>query len=91
VVAEVSVGDGAVVSSARLARWGRYGIIDQVETVPGFRHRGLATAVMATLGNWAVGHGVCTGLLSATDDGAVLYRRLGWTALGEIAGAVRSH
>ena len=44
---------------------------------------------MSVLGNWAVGNGTRTGLLSRTEQGVALYRRLGWTAHGEIAGAVR--
>jgi len=89
-VAAVLNRDGLVVSSARLARWSGYGIVDQVETIPRFRRHGLATVVMTMLSNWAVSNGVHTGLLSATEHGATLYRRLGWVAHGEIAGAVRS-
>jgi hypothetical protein len=48
------------------------------------------TRVMAILGNWAVSNGTPTGLLAATGQGAILYHRLGWTAHGEIAGAVRA-
>ena len=91
VVAEIRDGRGEVVSSGRLARWGRYGIVDDVRTVTPHRRRGLATAVMTILGNRAVTAGLPTGLLSATDEGAALYRLLGWTGMGEIAGAVRSH
>ena len=40
IVATVLDGDNALASSARLARWGRYGIVDQVETSA--RHRRLA-------------------------------------------------
>ena len=87
IVAAVLNRDGLVVSSARLARWSGYGIVDQVETIPRFRRHGLATVVMTMLSSWAVVH---TGLLSATEHGATLYRRLGWVARGEIAGAVRS-
>lgn len=90
VVAEVRDGAGDVVSSGRLARWGGYGIVDRVRTGDLHRRRGLATVVVASLGNWAVGHGLRTGLLSASAEGAAVYRRLGWGTVGEIAGAVRS-
>jgi len=89
IVAVVLDGAGTVASSARLARWGGYGIVDQVETSLRHRRRGMATTVMSILGTWAVSSGVRTGLLAATEQGAILYRRLGWTAHGEIAGAVR--
>ena len=90
-VAAVLDGEGAVVSSARLVRWGPYGIVDQVATVPAHRRRGLATAVMAMLGQWAVSNGLHTGVLSATEQGAFLYGQLGWIAHGEVAGAIRTH
>ncbi len=80
---------GTLVSSGRLARWGKYGIVDQVETRPGHQRRGLATAMMTILVNQAVDSGTRAGLLCATDQGAALYRRLGWTGHGTVAGAVR--
>ena len=88
-VVTVRDGENVLAASARLARWGAYGIVDQVETSARHRRRGLATAVMTILGNWAVGNGTRTGLLSGTELGVALYRRLGWTTHGEIAGAVR--
>jgi hypothetical protein len=91
IAVEICDGGDSVVASARLARWGRLGIVDQVETVAPHRRRGLATAAMAILGDRAVGWGLRTGLLSATEQGASLYRRLGWGSVGEVAGAVREH
>jgi hypothetical protein len=35
------------------------------------------------------GGGLRTGLLAATEQGANLYRRLGWTIHGEIGDAIR--
>jgi SAM-dependent methyltransferase len=67
---------------------GEFGIVDKVDTVPAHGRRGLATAALAVLGNWAVDHGLRIGVLAATDQGAPLYRRLGWTSHGPIAGAV---
>ena len=82
--------DGDIASSARLAPSGRYGVIDQVWTRPPHRRRGLGTSLMTLLGNRAANAGLTMGLLSATDDGRALYRTLGWTSHGELAGAVRS-
>jgi GNAT superfamily N-acetyltransferase len=83
-------GAGAVVSSARLAACGRYGVIDRVRTRPSDRRRGLGRAVMTVLGNRALDEGLTTGLLSATAEGRALYRALGWAIRGELAGAFRS-
>jgi len=82
--------DGDIASSARLAPFGRYGIIDQVCTRPPHRRRGLGSSLMAMLGNQAVGLSLSTGVLAATDNGRALYRTLGWTTRGELAGAFRS-
>jgi hypothetical protein len=82
---------GTPVSSAHLARWGEYGIVDQVETHTGHQRRGLATAIMTILGNQAVDSGARSGLLCATEQGAALYRRLGWTGHGTVTGTVRLH
>jgi len=81
---------GTPVSSGRLAPWGRHGIIDQVETRPDHQRRGLATAVMTILGNQAVDCGIRSGLLCATKPGEAVYRRLGWTSHGTVAGAVHA-
>jgi GNAT superfamily N-acetyltransferase len=82
--------DGAVVSSARLAPSGPYGVIDRVRTRAADQRRGLARAVMTMLGNRALDDGLSMGLLSATADGRGLYKALGWTICGELAGAFRS-
>ncbi len=86
-VATVIDGIGATAASGRLAPAGRFGIIDQVETSPAHRRRGLGTTVMHTLGDHAARHGLDTGLLVATDDGRHLYRSMGWTVRSEIAAA----
>jgi len=81
--------DGDIAASARLAPSGRYGVVDQVWTRPAHRRHGLGTLLMTMLGNRAVSLGLTTGVLSATDDGRALYRALGWTARGPLAGAFR--
>lgn len=81
---------GDLVASARLAPSGPYGVVDRVRTRPADRRRGMGRAVMAMLGNRALDDGLTTGLLSATTEGRALYRALGWTIRGEMAGAFRS-
>jgi ribosomal protein S18 acetylase RimI-like enzyme len=87
VVATVVDASGAVAASGRLAPAGGCGVIDQVETAPAHQRRGLGTTVMRMLSDHAVRNGLGTGILVATEDGRRLYRRLGWTVRGEIAGA----
>ncbi len=87
VVATVVDATGAAAASGRLAPAGEYGVIDQVETVPAHRRRGLGTTVMWALSDHAVRNGLGTGILVATEDGRRMYRALGWTVRSEIAAA----
>ncbi|RLP82513.1 hypothetical protein EAD89_28500 [Micromonospora sp. BL4] len=82
--------NGDIVSRARLASIGRYGVIDRVRTRAADQRRGMGRAVMTMLGNRALDEGLTTGLLSATADGRGLYSALGWSIRGEMAGAFRS-
>jgi hypothetical protein len=82
--------NGDIVSRARLAASGRYGVIDRVRTRAADQRRGMGRAVMTMLGNRALDEGLTTGLLSATADGRRLYSALGWEIRGELAGAFRS-
>lgn len=87
VIATVLDAAGAEAASGRLAPAGGHGVIDQVETAPAHRRRGLGTAVMRTLSNHAAHNGLGTGILVATETGRRLYRTLGWTVRSEIASA----
>ncbi|MEU8422115.1 GNAT family N-acetyltransferase [Micromonospora sp. NPDC048835] len=85
VVAAVVDASGTVAASGRLAPAGTCGVIDQVETAPAHRRRGLGTTVMRMLSDHATRNGLGSGILVATDDGRSLYRALGWTVRSEIA------
>lgn len=87
VVAAVLDATGTPVASGRLAPAGVIGVIDQVETAPAHRRRGLGKIVMRLLGHHAVQLGMHTGALVATDDGRKLYSTLGWTVRTPIAAA----
>ncbi|GAB4060257.1 GNAT family N-acetyltransferase [Catellatospora paridis] len=87
VVVTVLDATGTPVASGRLAPAGVIGVIDQVETAPAHRRRGLGKTVMRLLGHHAVQLGVHTGALVATDDGRKLYGTLGWTVRTPIAAA----
>ncbi|MEU8077292.1 GNAT family N-acetyltransferase [Catellatospora citrea] len=87
VVATVLDATGTPVASGRLAPAGAVGVIDQVETAPAHRRRGLGKIVMRLLGHHAVRLGMHTGALVATDDGCKLYSALGWSVRTPIAAA----
>jgi GNAT superfamily N-acetyltransferase len=89
--AGIAVADGVTTvtiedrASGRLVLRDGFGIVDQVETDPAHRRRGLGTAVMRTLEGWAACRGAHTGILIATDEGRALYGRLGWTVRSPVA------
>lgn len=87
VVTTILDATGTSVASGRLAPAGVIGVVDQVETAPAHRRRGLGRIVMRRLGHHAVQLGMHTGVLVATDDGRKLYSTLGWTARTPIAAA----
>ncbi|SCL14495.1 FR47-like protein [Micromonospora nigra] len=87
IVAKVIDAAGEVAASGRLAPAGQVGVIDQVETAPAHRRRGLGSSVMRTLSHHAVRLGVHRGVLVATDEGRDLYRALGWTVRAPVAAA----
>ncbi|MER5479329.1 GNAT family N-acetyltransferase [Streptomyces sp. NPDC002734] len=68
---------------------GRSAVIDQVETFPAHRRRGLGSLVMRLLGNAAVTAGASTAVLAATTEGRALYEALGWRTRGPLTSLVR--
>jgi ribosomal protein S18 acetylase RimI-like enzyme len=58
---------------------GRYGYVQSMVTDPAFRRRGLARAVLVALLDRFAAVGVTRVDLHATDQGAPLYRSLGFT------------
>lgn len=75
------VADEKLAAHASVRVDGPDAVIDQVETMPAHRRRGLATCVMRAVESWAVSEGAATGILAASADGQVLYSRLGWRAV----------
>ncbi|MFF5448452.1 GNAT family N-acetyltransferase [Streptomyces sp. NPDC012888] len=65
----------------------RTGYVEAVAVRPDRRRRGLGTAVMAELER-VVERAYVLGALSASDEGAGLYRSLGWTVWGGRIGAL---
>ncbi|MGW6202932.1 GNAT family N-acetyltransferase [Streptomyces sp. NPDC055089] len=64
-------------------------VVDQVETSPDHRRKGLGSLVMRTLGNAAVATGSSTGVLAATAEGRSLYEALGWRTHSPLTSLVR--
>jgi GNAT superfamily N-acetyltransferase len=87
IVASVIDTVGEIAASGRLAPAGPVGVVDQVETAPAHRRRGLGSTVMRSLSHHAAGLGMHSGVLVATDEGRDLYRSLGWKVRTPIAAA----
>lgn len=69
--------------------WGlSVAVVDQVETAPDQRRRGLGRLVMRRLTQAALDQGATVGVLDATADGQALYESLGWAAQAPLAGSV---
>lgn len=78
----VVLADGVVAADGTVALEDGWAVFDRVQTDPGHRRRGLGSAVMQALAGWALDRGVSAGALVASPEGALLYRRLGWTQRG---------
>ncbi|TQF07472.1 GNAT family N-acetyltransferase [Kitasatospora acidiphila] len=75
----VRTSEGHFAARGQVAATGRSAVVDQIETAPGHRRRGLGALVMRTLQDTAHAAGATTGVLVATPDGQALYSTLGWT------------
>ncbi|MGH1551630.1 GNAT family N-acetyltransferase [Streptomyces sp. L7] len=65
--------DGAFAARGQIAVTGSTAVVDQVETDPAHRRRGLGRLVMAVLADAAAGQGAVVGVLGATPEGRALY------------------
>lgn len=85
---EVRIMAGAEVAArGKAALTGEFAVIDQVETAPDHRRRGLGKSVMSALSEATTRRGATTGVLVATEDGRALYSRLGWTLVSPVTAA----
>ncbi|RZS40863.1 acetyltransferase (GNAT) family protein [Herbihabitans rhizosphaerae] len=81
---------GVLAASGRAGCDGPTAVIDQVETAPEHRRRGLGRVVMAALADQAARIGAVDGVLVATSDGHALYEALGWSTRSHVTPAVLS-
>ncbi len=66
-------------------------VVDQVDTSPSHRRRGLGALLMRTLQNAAFEAGAERAVLGATTDGRALYNTLNWRTAGPLTGLVREN
>ncbi|MBP2340175.1 GNAT superfamily N-acetyltransferase [Saccharothrix coeruleofusca] len=85
--AVVRAADGSTASSGRVAVWGAAAVVDQVSTDPAHRRRGLGRVVMRSLAAAAVERGASRAVLLATEEGARLYRSVGWSVASPVTAA----
>ncbi|MBZ3903766.1 GNAT family N-acetyltransferase [Streptomyces griseiscabiei] len=74
----IAAPDGSFAARGQIAPTGATAVVDQIETSPDHRRRGLATTVLHTLTRSALTQGAETGVLAGTPDGRALYEALGW-------------
>ncbi|MCQ9131519.1 GNAT family N-acetyltransferase [Streptomyces hilarionis] len=74
----IAAPDGSLAARGQIAPTGATAVVDQIETAPAHRRRGLGALVMRTLHHAAAAQGARTGILGATPQGRALYESLGW-------------
>ncbi|MEH0418569.1 GNAT family N-acetyltransferase [Streptomyces sp. B21-083] len=74
----LAAADGSWAARGQIAPTGRTAVVDQVETSPAHRRRGLGAFVMRTLAREAFTQGAERGVLAGTPEGRALYESLGW-------------
>jgi GNAT superfamily N-acetyltransferase len=83
----VAAPDGSLAARGQIAPTGATAVVDQVETAPEHRRKGLGSLVMRTLQNAAVRQGARTGVLAGTPAGRGLYEALGWEVVALLTSA----
>ncbi|MGV9554516.1 GNAT family N-acetyltransferase [Streptomyces sp. NPDC003401] len=83
----VTAPDGSFAARGQVAPTGATAVVDQVETAPGHRRRGLGGLVVRLLTERAAAEGAETGVLAGTPAGRALYESLGWTVTAPLTSA----
>lgn len=79
--------DGSWAARGQLAPTGATAVVDQIETSPLHRRKGLGTVVMHTLQRAASAQGVELCVLAGTPAGRGLYESLSWTVAAPLTSA----
>ncbi|MGW8993641.1 GNAT family N-acetyltransferase [Streptomyces zhihengii] len=74
----VTADDGSFAARGQVAATGATAVVDQIETAPHHRRKGLGRLVMHTLQQAALDQGADVAVLGASPDGRALYESLGW-------------
>ncbi|MEU7722729.1 GNAT family N-acetyltransferase [Streptomyces tibetensis] len=83
----VAAPDGSLAARGQIAARGEIAVVDQIETAPEHRRRGLGSLVMRTLQHTAAQQGARTGVLAGTPAGRGLYEALGWDVVATLTSA----
>ncbi|MFE8960959.1 GNAT family N-acetyltransferase [Streptomyces iakyrus] len=83
----VAAPDGSLAARGQIAPTGETAVVDQIETAPDHRRKGMGSLVMRTLQDVAVREGARTGVLAGTPAGRGLYEALGWTVMAPLTSA----
>ncbi|MFJ9716473.1 GNAT family N-acetyltransferase [Streptomyces sp. NPDC101213] len=83
----VTAPDGSFAARGQVAPTGATAVVDQVETAPAHRRRGLGGLVVRLLAERAAAEGAETGVLAGTPAGRALYESLGWTVTAPLTSA----
>ncbi|MFE6284561.1 GNAT family N-acetyltransferase [Streptomyces sp. NPDC057877] len=79
--------DGSLAARGQLATTGATAVVDQMETAPSHRRKGLGAQVMRTLHHSAAEQGAETAVLAGTPAGRALYEHLGWRVTAPLTSA----
>ncbi|MER5948312.1 GNAT family N-acetyltransferase [Streptomyces sp. NPDC001904] len=83
----VTDAEGAFAARGQVAVVGAGAAVDQIETSPDHRRKGLGSAVMRTLHAAAYDRGAVRGVLACTPAGRLLYESLGWEVVAPLTNA----
>ncbi|MFF7351528.1 MULTISPECIES: GNAT family N-acetyltransferase [Streptomyces] len=86
----VRAADGAFAARGQMAVTGATAAVDQVETAPAHRRRGLGRVVLGTLAEAGTRQGARAAVLGATEEGRALYEALGWRVQAPLSAAMRT-
>ncbi|MFD8571732.1 GNAT family N-acetyltransferase [Streptomyces sp. NPDC059639] len=79
--------DGSFAARGQVAPTGASAVVDQIETSPEHRRKGLGSVVMRTLHAAAYAQGAVRGVLACTPEGRLLYESLGWEIVAPLTNA----
>ncbi|MBO1336156.1 GNAT family N-acetyltransferase [Streptomyces sp. VRA16 Mangrove soil] len=83
----VTDADGTFAARGQVAPVGASAVVDQIETSPAHRRKGLGSLVMHTLHAAALAQGAVRAVLACTPEGRLLYESVGWKIVAPLTNA----